>query len=80
MTVYTKRSVLKMGIQQCKTKWNMTSSKGAMVNRIRKFKYKIRFFFKFSSFFSNTERVTGQLLYIKRGVLKRGIQQQKKSL
>jgi hypothetical protein len=36
----------------------MIFRKGAMVNRIRKFKHKIRSFFKVSSFFRKTRSVT----------------------
>jgi hypothetical protein len=36
----------------------MIPGKGAMVNLIRKFKYKIRYFFMFSSFFSKTKKAT----------------------
>jgi hypothetical protein len=42
-----KRSVLKRGIQQCKVHRNTILSKGAVVNRIPKFKHR-EFFFNFS--------------------------------
>jgi hypothetical protein len=55
---YTKRSVLKREIKQCKTQWNTILNKGAKDNRTSKFEHKVTGFFKFFGFFSKTKRVT----------------------
>jgi hypothetical protein len=48
--LYTKRSVLKRAIQQCKIQWNTILNEGAKDNRMRKFERKVTFFLSFLGF------------------------------